>query len=174
MQILTDTCKMHIEDIFEDLEAQFAATLQESQRKSFFEDSNLVVLQTLDKQIVELVTPVLGSDFISGLSPSDSVWHFYLLNSVAKINFKKLASQEFPPTRATDASLGSFIEGIKTPCPIRWKLIGSDFQNAATLQSAQNGLLEVCSKLDPKPFFVPISATSQISIQIVDNPSDKI
>lgn len=165
---------MHIEDIFEDLEAQFAATLQESQRKSFFEDSNLVVLQTLDKQIFELVAPVLGNDFISGLSLRESIWHFYLLNAVAKLDFKKLTSQEFPPVRNTHASLGSFMEGLKTPCLIRWKLIGSDFYNIGTLQSAQSSLMEVCSSVDPKPFFVPISATSHISIHIVDNPSDQI
>ena len=67
---------MHIEDIFEDLEAQFSAATQVMKRDSFTEGAKSIEINTSLLNPRELIAPIIGVDFMAGLDSVAPIWHF--------------------------------------------------------------------------------------------------
>jgi hypothetical protein len=77
---------MHIEDIFEDLEAQFAAATQISQRDSFTEGAKSIEINTSLLTPRELIAPIIGVDFVAGLDSVAPIWHFFPMRTIHRLS----------------------------------------------------------------------------------------
>lgn len=161
---------MHIEDIFEDLEAQFDASLQKNQRDVYTDNVRAIEVQTAYHTNYELVAPIIGSEFIAGLDSLRPIWHIYPTRSVRKITLHTEVEESLPKLRSVHAKLDTFLKSLPLPCGIRWRFAGSDeYLHQGTLHSIANSLLFIYVSGSSLPIAVPILALGQLSIESVDN-----
>jgi hypothetical protein len=90
---------MHIEDIFEDLEAQFAAASETRLRDSLTAGARSVEVHTEKMVPKELIAPILGIDFLAGLDSISPIWHILPMRSVTKVIFNSEAEMTLPKLR---------------------------------------------------------------------------
>lgn len=90
---------MHIEDIFEDLEAQFAAAMQTKQRDNFTANAKAIELSTSTLMPRELIAPIIGVDFMAGMDAVAPIWHFFPMRTVHKVIFHSDGDAELPKLR---------------------------------------------------------------------------
>lgn len=161
---------MHIEDIFEDLEAQFAAASQAHQRDSFTANAKAIEIYTSVNSLRELIAPIIGIDFMAGMDTVSPIWHFFPMRSVHRVVFHTDGEVELPKLRNFAIDFAGIIQTLPTPCAIRWRLGGSDdFLRSGQLHNATANLLFVYTNSQQRPIAVPIAAIDQFSIESVDN-----
>ena len=161
---------MHIEDIFEDLEAQFAAVSQPRLRDSITEGARALEVNTASMVPKELIAPILGTDFLAGLDAVSPIWHIFPMRSVTKVLFLAEAEQNLPKMRNFTIDFIGFLNSIPTPCSIRWRIAGSDsFVRVGQLHTVTGSLLFIYLKNAKRPIAVPIQALQMLSIESVDN-----
>lgn len=161
---------MHIEDIFEDLEAQFAAVSQSRVRDSITDGARAVEVNTADLVPKELIAPILGTDFLAGLDSLAPIWHIFPMRAVTKVLFHAEAEQDLPKLRNFAIDFIGFLNSIPTPCSIRWRIAGSDsFIRVGQLHTVTGSLLFIYLKNAKRPIAVPIQALQVLSIESVDN-----
>lgn len=161
---------MHIEDIFEDLEAQFAAANQRTPRDSFTAGAKAIELSTGSTMPRELIAPIIGVDFMAGLDCVHPIWHVFPMRVIQRVIFHAEGDPALPKLRNFDLDFANFIQTLPTPCSIRWRVGGSeDFVRSGQLHGATPNLLFVYTKSQTGPFAVPITALEQLSIESVDN-----
>jgi hypothetical protein len=161
---------MHIEDIFEDLEAQFAAVSQPRLRDSITERARAIEVNTASMVPKELIAPILGTDFLAGLDAVSPIWHIFPMRSVTKVLFLAQAEQNLPKLRNFTIDFIGFLNSIPTPCSIRWRIAGSDsFIRVGQLHTVTGSLLFIYLKNSKRPIAVPIQALQMLSIESVDN-----
>lgn len=163
---------MHIEDIFEDLEAQFAAVSQARVRDSITEGARAIEVNTAGVVPKELIAPILGTDFLAGLDSISPIWHIYPMRSVTKLVFHSQAEPSLPKLRNFAIDFIGFLNSIPTPCSIRWRLMGADsLIRLGQLHTVTGSLLFIYLKNTQRPIAVPIQALEVLSIESVDNLS---
>lgn len=161
---------MHIEDIFEDLEAQFAAASELKQRNNFTADARAIELRTASLMPRELIAPIIGVDFIAGLDAVNPIWHVFPMHTIHRLVFQAASDPQLPKLRNFALDFPSFIQNLPMPCSIRWRIAGTDdFVRSGQLHSATSNLLFIYTDSAERPIAVPIAALEQLSIESVDN-----
>ncbi len=161
---------MHFEDIFEDLEAQFAAASETRLRDSLTAGARSVEVHTEKMVPKELIAPILGIDFLAGLDSISPIWHILPMRSVTKVIFNSEAEMTLPKLRNFKIDFIGFLNSIPTPCSIRWRIAGSDsFIRVGQLHTVTGSLLFIYLKSAKRPIAVPIQALEMLSIESVDN-----
>lgn len=161
---------MHIEDIFEDLEAQFDAALTKGARDSFTDNVRALEVTTLGLNKKELIAPIFGKEFMAGLDSFAPVWHIYPMRVLRSIVFHSEIDKSLPKLRNLGADLESFLGSLPKPCEIRWRVLGGEeFLHTGQLHSVSRSLLFIYTPGSSMPIAIPISALEQISIESVDN-----
>ena len=166
---------MHIEDIFEDLEAQFAAVASQKPRDSFTENIRSIQLKTASLMPRELIAPIIGVDFIAGLDPINPIWHIFPMQTICQVDFRTEGDAQLPKLRNFSIDFAAFLKTLPTPCSIRWRLAGTDdFVRSGHLHTVSQNLLFIYASpqrtaANSLPIAVPISALAQLSIESVDN-----
>ncbi len=161
---------MHIEDIFEDLEAQFEAGLQKSQRDSFTGNTRALEIQTFSLMSKELIAPILGKEFLAGLDSVAPIWHIYPTKVIRKITLHDELDESLPRLRNLSVDLETFLGTLPMPCAIRWRMAGEeDYLTPGTLHSISRNLMFIYVSGSRRPIAVPIAALGQLIIESVDN-----
>ena len=161
---------MHIEDIFEDLEAQFDASLHKVKHDAFTENVRAVEVQTTNHNTKELFAPIIGSEFLAGLDSLTPIWHIYPTRSVRKITLHNQVDESLPRLRVVSVKLETFLKTLPLPCAIRWRYAGTDeYLQQGNLHSISQNLLFIYVPGSSMPIAVPILALGQLSIESVDN-----
>ena len=161
---------MHIEDIFEDLEAQFSAATQVMKRDSFTEGAKSIEINTSLLNPRELIAPIIGVDFMAGLDSVAPIWHFFPMRTIHKVIFHTDGDVALPKLRNFALDLAGIIQTLPTPCAIRWRVSGpDDFLRSGQLHNATSNLLFVYTNSLQRPIAVPIAAIDQLSVESVDN-----
>lgn len=161
---------MHIEDIFEDLEAQFDAAMQKSQRDSFTQNIRALEINTITQMKKDLIAPIIGNQFLAGLDSVSPVWHVYPMRVIRNVTFHSEIDESLPKLRTLSVSLERFIDSIPKPCSIRWRVaFAEDFLHTGQLHSATSSLLFIYTIGSVRPIAVPIAALEQLIIESVDN-----
>lgn len=161
---------MHIEDIFEDLEANFAAASEKSQSEDFFPKSRSIRITTKSMVTKELIAPMIGLEFVAGLDLISPIWHMFSMASLSQVVFLEDSDLSLPTLRRNEIDLRSFLEKLPTPSQIRWRVNGAeDYLSTGTLHGVAQGLLFIFLAGRSQEVSVPISAIEQLSIESVDN-----
>lgn len=161
---------MHIEDIFEDLEAQFAAVSETKPRDTFTQNARAIELNTSGLLKHELIAPIIGVDFIAGLDAVRPIWQVLPMRTVSKVIFHTDGDPALPKLRNFQVNLSGFIQTLPTPCSIRWRVGGADdFLRNGQLHNATANLMFIYLPANSRPIAVPIEALEQLSIESVDN-----
>jgi hypothetical protein len=161
---------MHIEDIFEDLEAQFAAASQVQKRDSFTANAKAIEIKTSNQNPWELIAPIVGIDFVAGMDTVSPIWHFFPMRVIHRMVFHTDVEVELPNLRNFALDFSGIIQTLPTPCAIRWRVSGpDDFLRSGQLHNATANLLFAYTNSQQRPIAVPIAAIDQLSIESVDN-----
>ena len=161
---------MHIEDLFEDLEAQFAAASQTEQRDSFTANAKAIELGTANLMPRELIAPIIGVDFMAGMDLVAPIWHLFPMRTIHKVIFHTDGDADLPKLRNFALDLAGIIQTLPTPCAVRWRVSGpDDFVRSGQLHNCTANLLFIYTESSPRPIAVPIAALEQLSIESVDN-----
>lgn len=161
---------MHIEDIFEDLEAQFAAVSQVLERDSFTANAKAIEISTSITTPRELIAPIIGVDFMAGMDTVLPIWHFFPMRTINRVIFHMDGEVDLPKLRNFALDLAGIIQTLPTPCAIRWRVSGpNDFLRSGQLHNATGNLLFIYTNSQQRPIAVPIAAIEQLSIESVDN-----
>jgi hypothetical protein len=161
---------MHIEDIFEDLEAQFAAASETMPRDSFSAGAKAIELKTASIMPRELIAPIIGVDFMAGLDAVHPIWHLFPMRTIQRVVFHFEEDPQLPMLRNVNIDFANFIQTLPTPCSIRWRIGGNeDFVRIGQLHSTSANLIFIYTKSQTRPLAVPIAALEQLSIESVDN-----
>lgn len=166
---------MHIEDIFEDLEAQFAAAGEQVNRDSFTAAARAIEIKTDAMVPGELIAPIIGVDFIAGLDTLHPIWHIFPMKIIHRVIFYSEGDSQLPKLRNFSLDFSSFLQTLPTPCSIRWRVAGSnDFLRVGQLHNASANLLFIYPDGQTggkpiRPIAVPVAALNQLSIEAVDN-----
>ena len=161
---------MHIEDIFEDLEAQFDAALQNEQRDTFTDNARAIEVCTLNQVKRDLIAPIIGDGFLAGLDAISPIWHVYPTKSLRNVVFHSEIDESLPKLRTFDIDLATFLDTIPTPCSVRWRIHGAtEYLNSGKLHSMSGQFLFLYQANAMRPIAVPIHALEQLVIESVDN-----
>jgi hypothetical protein len=171
---------MHIEDIFEDLEAQFDAVNEKMTRDSFTANAKVIELKAASVIPRELIAPIIGVDFIAGLDPVNPIWHLFPMRYVSRVVFHDVGDAELPRLRNFSVDFADFVQTLPMPCSIRWRVDNADDLaptdglhwgqlHRGKLHSATANLLFIYTDSQSKPIAVPIKALKELSIESVDN-----
>lgn len=160
--------KMHIEDIFEDLEALFDASADKAPQNFSGSASRMVELR-VGSQHIRLIAPIIGFDFAAGLDLEVATWHIYSLRLVGSITFLHQQDLTLPRIRLLDQELSSFLYHLPLPAPGYWSTFDNpDHLNFGLLRECSTGFMVTFPAGTTEPSFVPIPAISQISIQSLE------
>lgn len=166
---------MHIEDIFEDLEAQFDAEFNKSKRDSFTENVRAIIVRTIQQNNKDLIAPIMGNEFIAGLDSISPIWHIYPMRALCSITMHSEIDESLPVLKNIGVDLAAFLESLPVPSSIKWRVSGiDDFLHTGQLHSISRNLLFIYPPGAAKPIAVPISALEQLSIESVDNLNGEI
>jgi hypothetical protein len=161
---------MHIEDLFEDLEAQFASSSAAQSKTNFTAGAKLVELKLANTAIKKLIAPIIGQDFVAGLDPVSPIWFLYPAASIRKLRFCKSNETDLPEVRYFEVCLEQFLRSVPMPCAIRWSTRQDDQQLAiGQLHSMARGLMFIYQTGVDEPIAVPVSALEVLVVESVDN-----
>ena len=164
------TGAMHIEDIFEDLEAQFEAARKLHNRDPFTSNARAMKVATSFQATKELFAPILGDDFIAGIEPDAPIWHVFPMRAICGITFFTDVSPELPELRNLVIDLADFVEYLPRPCSIKWRAAGSgDYLHSGVLHSVTNSLMFIFSSGSKSPTGIPLASLTHLMIETVDN-----
>ncbi|MFM6971328.1 MAG: hypothetical protein ACKOWH_01910 [Rhodoluna sp.] len=161
---------MRIQDLFEDLEAQFDAAKSEIKKPSNLENVRAIQIKTTSLVPRELIAPILGLDFVAGLDPIAPVWHIYPNTSIKSVELGKDQNSDLPLVRTFAVDLSKFIEGLPRPCSIRWRTKGVDeYLQSGQFNDIAVNLMLVNTKASQNPMLIPFDSLYQLSVESVDN-----
>lgn len=161
---------MRIQDLFEDLEAQFDAANQGIKKPSNFENVRAIQIKTTSLVPRELIAPILGLNFVAGLDPFSPVWHIFPSSSIKSIELGKDRSSDLPLVRTFSVDLSKFIEGLPRPCSIRWRTKGTDdYLQSGQFNDLAMNFMVVTTGAGQNPWLVPFGSLYQLSVESVDN-----
>lgn len=160
---------MHIEDLFEDLEAQFSAANAKVFKPNFYEQARVLEVSLAGNLKRSLIAPILGCDFVAGLDPVSPVWFLHPLQHIRKLRITDSAEPDLPNLRQFEVGLAKFLQSIPQPCSVRWRTTIDDHLAIGQLHTVTNSLLFIYQAGSTRPVAVPINALELLIIEAVDN-----
>ena len=109
---------MELDSLFDELEHKFA------QSSAQWEGGvNAVTVQTIDRQFVDLLAPIIGADFVAGLDQIHADWLCFANQYIASFKPKHLADEDLPLIRKQDIKLCGFIKTLDRPVRVTVKFL---------------------------------------------------
>lgn len=162
--------EMHIEDIFEDLEAQFEAEANQGSNHLAHLEVKIIEVRTKTLRM-KLIAPIIGVDFIAGLDLDRPTWHIFSTRYISEVVFLEAQDESLPRVRQIDETIGIFLTHLPLPGLMRWRTFDNpDFQKTGAVRGSSDGFLLTHQGAAAKEIYVPILSLAQLSIDsIVDN-----
>ncbi len=109
---------MELDGFFDELEHKFA-------QASFQWDSdvNVLTVQTIDRQFVDLLAPIVGADFVAGLDHTHADWLCFSNQYIACLKTKHSADEDLPLLRKQEITLCGFIKTLDRPVRVTVKYL---------------------------------------------------
>jgi hypothetical protein len=160
---------MQLDNFFEDLEAQFEYQLDAARSQSTLEDCNLIRVKRLDGRAVELAMPLLGADFVAGMTLGANDFKIFRFSNLAQINFLKLENANLPKIRVMKMSFSAFLGQVPAPFEITWVTSGSPQVNSGMLIDQMGELLLLQVLHSTNVLGVPVTVVEELGIVSVEN-----
>jgi hypothetical protein len=160
---------MQLDNIFEDLEVQFDFALETSSAKSTFESSNLARVRCQGARTVELIHPLIGSDFIAGMVLGANSFRLFRLASLTQIEFLTLRGIALGAVKTTGLSMRDFLLNASLPSEISWSTIQAVETKRGVVIDVVGELLMINMLGFNTLIGVPVAALSELQIHSVDN-----
>jgi hypothetical protein len=160
---------MNLDDLFEDLEAQFDGYLAESKPTAGLERSHLMQVWHGREQQTQLAAPILGSDFVAGMALGDNVFRLIRLEAVSKIALIELADSGIPASRYVPLEASEFLERLPLPFSVRWQSLEYKLPGYLTVLGLLGQTLIVESVLPENFQLLPLSAVAHLELIDVEN-----
>lgn len=160
---------MNLDDLFEDLEAQFDGYLSDSKRSSGLDRSHLMRVWHRGGQISELAAPILGGDFVAGMALGANVFRLIRLEAVLKIALIELTNSDVPKSRHVPLKAMEFLERLPLPFSLRWQPLDENLPGLVTVLDLLGETLLVES-VHPENFqLLPFAAIAHLELFDVEN-----
>jgi hypothetical protein len=160
---------MQLDNIFEDLEAQFDFALERRATRSISEMSNLVRLRRHDGRTLELIRPLIGSDFIAGMVLGANAFCLYRLATLIQVEFVTLQGVQLDAIKRTSFSLRDFLINVSLPSEISWSTIHEIDTMRGVVSDIFGELLMINLLGRAIPIGVPASSLAEVQIHTVEN-----
>lgn len=160
---------MNLDDLFEDLEAQFDGYLAADQQRGAFERSHLMRVWHQNGQSTELAAPILGRDFVAGMALGENVFRLIRLVSVLKITLIEMPNSGVPESRYVTVSASEFLERLTLPFSVRWQPFDDELPRAMVVLDVLGQTLVVESAKPDYFQLVPLAAVAHLEFIDVEN-----
>lgn len=165
---------MNLDDVFEDLEAEFEGYLAASRPKVVVERSHLLRVWHLREQITELAAPILGADFVAGMALGTNVFRLIRLESVLKITLLELVNSDVPHVRKIPLRATEFFDRLPLPFSVRMQTAGTGSFALFVVIDLLGEMLLVESAEDGVIQLLPLVSIAVIDLIDVDNFDNKV
>lgn len=165
---------MNLDDLFEDLEAQFDGYLAAARPSEGLHRSQLMRVWHRSGQITELAAPILGDDFVAGMALGSNVFRLIRLEAVLKINLIELVNSDVPHSRYAPLEAIEFLERLPLPFSIRWQPIGDPLAALVTVLDLLGKTLLVEALHSENFQLLPLVAIAHLDLADVENFDDRI
>jgi len=166
---------MQLDNIFEDLELQFEAALESSRALAPLEKCNFIRVRSASGLFAELVMPVLGLDFVAGMSLGANNFQVLKLAGATGLEFQELTNIGLPTLRFLEVTLSGFLAKLPLPVEIRWRTITATHpgESARGILTGVEGSIALIHELGARtPIGVPLDALFELRVISVENLSD--
>lgn len=163
---------VNLDELFEDLEAQFDGYLANSKRGSGLERSHLMRVWHRGGQITELAAPILGADFVAGMALGVNVFRLIRLEAVVKIALIELTNAKVPKSRYVPLDALDFLERLPLPFSLRWQPIDGNLPGLVTVIDLLGKTLLVESAHPENFQLLPFAAIAHLELTDVENFDD--
>jgi hypothetical protein len=160
---------MNLDNVFEDLEAQFAGYLAGAEPRDLLERSHLMRAWQNGDRITDLAAPILGIDFVAGMVLGENVFRLIRLDSVLRIALRELPNSGVPKSRYAPVSASEFLERLTLPFSVRWQPIGDPMWQVMVVLDLLGQTLVVESVKPDDYQLVPLAAIAQLELFDVEN-----
>jgi hypothetical protein len=160
---------MQLDNIFEDLEAQFEHALESSNRESLIEGCNFIRVRRLDSRTVELVMPLIGDDFLSGMALGSNTFELFRFAAITQVEFCRIQAQDLRLLQRASLSLSSFLFRLPSPFEMRWVSASSIEVRRGLAFEVSGDLIFLQTLGSQLTLGVPIASISELSIDSVEN-----
>jgi hypothetical protein len=159
--------KMHIEDIFEDLEAQFDSATKKDRNHLAHLEAKIAEVKTKTLSF-RLIAPIIGLDFIAGLDHARPTWHIFSTRHISEVQFLEAQDKTLPKVRQLEESLSTFLNHIPLPGMMRWRTFDNlEYELIGAVRGSSDGLLLTHQGAAAKQIWVPILSLAQLSIDSI-------
>jgi hypothetical protein len=160
---------MNLDDLFEDLEAQFDGYLAASRPRGGLERSHVMRVWQKRELIIELAAPILGSDFVAGMALGSNAFVLIRLEAVVKISFIELANSDVPAGRYVPLTTSEFLERLPLPFSVRWFPFEESPPGVAVVLDLLGTTLLVDSAKPENFQLLPLAAIARLELIDVEN-----
>ena len=160
---------MNLDDLFEDLEAQFDGYLAAAKTKDRLERSHLMRVWHTKGQVTELAAPILGDDFVAGMALGANVFSLIRLDAVMKISLIELTNSGVPNSRFVPVDATEFLGRLPLPFSLRWQPFGEKLSDVVVVLDLLGNCLLVESVRPEDYQLLPIRAIAHLELIDVEN-----
>ena len=160
---------MNLDDLFEDLEAQFDGYLGAAKTKGQFERSHVMRVWHHKGRVTELAAPILGDDFVAGMALGANVFRLIRLDSVLKVSLIELTNTKVPTSRFVPLETADFLGRLPLPFSLRWQPFGERISGVVVVLDLLGKCLLVESVLPEDYQLLPIQAIAHLELIDVEN-----
>lgn len=126
---------MELDSLFDELEQKFAQSSIQ-----WASGVNVLTVQTIDRQFVDLLAPIIGLDFVAGLDQTHADWLCFTNQYIASLKPKYSADEDLPLLRKQDIRLCGFIKTLERPVRVTVKFLNQS-ESAFNLLDADDQFL---------------------------------
>lgn len=160
---------MNLDDLFEDLEAQFDGYLAAAKPSGGLERCHLMRIWHGGGQLTELAAPILGHDFVAGMALGVNVFRLIRLEAVSRISLVELANSDVPAGRHVPLETAEFLERLPLPFSVHWQPIGGHLPEIVTVIDLLGQALLVESGKSSNCQLLPLAAMAHLDFIDVEN-----
>lgn len=160
---------MNLDDLFEDLEAQFDGYLTAAKPSGGLERCHLMRVWHGEGEITELAAPILGNDFVAGMALSANLFRLIRLEAVLRISLVELSNSDVPAGRYVPLGTHEFLERLPLPFSIHWQPIGDHLPETVTVLDLLGQALIVESGKSSNCQLLPLAAMAHLEFIDVEN-----
>lgn len=164
-----ENAEMNLDDLFEDLEAQFDGYLATSKQSGWLERSHLMRVWHRGGQITELAAPILGNDFVAGMALGANDFRLIRLEAALRISLVELANSDVPAGRRVPVDTPEFLERLPLPFSVRWQPLGGHTPENVTVLDLLGQALLVESGKTTNRQLLPLAAMEHLEFIDVEN-----
>lgn len=160
---------MQIDDLFEDLEAQFEAAENTPAAQLINGKARVALVQDLDLAKHHLVAPVIGLDYVAGLDEKLPIWNLLSFQNVRSLSLSQGDEASLPRARVSDNLLAACLKNMKTPMAAEWKGMGDGAFRPVNIIQVSESMLVLAADNESGLIGVPICRLAHLRILSVDN-----